>query len=98
MPEPHEAVSPAPRSNVRTKTSSGLSGSSTDRLAPAGNTSRRAATRSPIATRLDSTYLSTSATRWGFGIVTALNSSTESSSGRRAPINGFPPTTTGVAG
>src|SRR6266702_3215613 len=41
MPEPHEAVRPAPRSNVRTKISAGSSGSSTDRLAPAGNTSGR---------------------------------------------------------
>ena len=88
MPEPHEAVSPAPRSNVRTKTSAGSSGSSTDRFAPAGNTSGRAATRSPIAIRSDSRYLSMTVTRWGLPMVTAVNSSAGSSSGSRAWVSG----------
>ena len=98
MPEPHEAVRPAPRSNVLTKTSAGSSWSSTDRLAPAGNTSGRAATRSPIAIRSDSTYLSTWATRWGLPVVTAVNSSAGSSSGSLAPVSGFRPATTGTGG
>ena len=98
MPEPHEAVSPAPRSNVRTKTSAGSSGSSTDRFAPAGNTSGRATTCSPIAIRSDSTYLSMTATRWGLPMLTAVNSSAGSRSGRRASVSGFRPATTGVSG
>ena len=98
MPEPHEAVRPAPRSKVRTKTSAGSSGSSTDRFAPAGNTSGQAATRSPIAIRSDSTYLSMTATRWGLPVVTAVNSSAGSSPGRRASVSGFRPATTGVLG